>query len=104
MKFNPNQFRPPPQGQLLNTQPQNPDEHFSGPASPVSAWAPLRMANGSIRLCFAEQVFAGQKIHFRAAVEMTPEVFKQFLKSLIEFDDVINPKNAIKEVPHVGNA
>jgi hypothetical protein len=104
MKFNPNDYAPKPQGQLLNTQPQNPDEYFSGPASPVSAWAPMLMQNGSVRLAFAEQVFTGQKFHFRTAIEIPAPQFKIFVDSLVKFQESQTPQNAIKtEVPNVGN-
>ena|ERR1700679_117697 len=104
MKFDPNQYRPQPQGQLLNMQQQNPDEYFSGPASPVSAWAPMLMQNGSVRLVFAEQVFPNGKYHFRSAVEMPIPVFNMFVQSLVEFQQQVNVPNAIKEVSNARNS
>jgi hypothetical protein len=95
MKFNLNQFSSQPQGQLLNVQPQNPDEYFSGPACAVSAWAPIPMQNGSVRLVFAEQVFGGQKLHFRAAIEMPAAQFKLFIDSLVKFRELL-PNEEVK--------
>jgi hypothetical protein len=103
MRFNPKQFSP--NARLLNPQQQNPDEYFSGPASSVSAWAPMLMQNGSVRLAFAEQVFREGKQHFRSAVEMPLPIFNMFVQSLVEFQQQANvPTNAIKEVSNARNS
>jgi len=90
-------------GKIINTQQQPPDEFLSDAAITVSGWAPLPMADGSIRIAFCERVFEGGTNHARGAIVMSKDSFNNFVNSLVEFRRMQLPPQKI-EVPNVGNA
>jgi hypothetical protein len=89
-------------GKVLNTQTQHPDEFLSDAAITVSGFAPIPMADGSVRIAFCEKVFNDGKSHPRGAVVMSKESFSTFVKSLVEFQRMQLPHNEVNR--NVGNA